>query len=264
MPTRAIVPAVPQYIPLLLPKRLRQLLSAPGFYRASAPWMFWLGLASLLLLSIGAAWGLFFAPPDARQGDSYRIIFVHVPASFVALANYYVMAVAGGMALVWRLRLAALIMHCCAPIGAAMTFLALFTGSVWGLPTWGDWWVWDARVTSMLVLLFLYLGVLGLRRAFDDSALADRACAIMCLAGSVNIVIVYKSVDWWYSLHQPASISLFSAPTIHASMAYPLFVMLAGFYCCYALALLSSARVALLMRDERRRWVLSLLAAARR
>ena len=244
-------------------RRLRVLLSAPGFYRASAPWLFWLGLASVLLLSVGAVWGLFFAPPDARQGDSYRIMFVHVPAAFVALANYYVMAVAGAVALVWRIRLAGVAMRCCASIGASMTFLALFTGAIWGIPTWGDWWVWDARVTSMLVLLFLYTGVLALRRAIDDPTLAERACAVLSLVGSVNIVIVYKSVDWWYSLHQPASISLLSAPTIHPSMAYPLAVMIVGFYCCYAFGLLGAMRVELLVRDGARRWVSAPWAAGR-
>ena len=247
----------------MLNRRLRLLLSAPGFYRASTPWLFWLGLASGLLLATGAVWGLFFAPPDARQGDSYRIMFVHVPAAFVALANYYVMAVAGAMVLVWRVRLAAVAMHCCAAIGVVMTFLALFTGALWGIPTWGDWWVWDARLTSMLILLFLYLGVVALRNSIDDSTLAERACAVLCLVGSVNIVIIYKSVDWWQSLHQPASISLFSAPTIHPSMAYPLFVMIVGFYFCYAFSLLGAMRVELLIRDSARRWVSAPWAAGR-
>jgi len=198
---------------------------------------------------------LAFSPPDFRQGNSYRIIYIHVPVSVVSLAGYYVMAIAGAVSLIWRLKVADIAMRVAAPIGAGLTFLALVTGAIWGKPTWGTWWVWDARITSMVVLLFLYLGVYALYEAYDNKALASKACAILALVGTVNIPIIYKSVDWWYSLHQPASIKFTGGTTIDPSMLYPLLLMIVAVYALYVCLILLGLRAALLESENKTKWV---------
>jgi len=225
------------------------------FYQMTSPWMPYLGQVTGLLLLTGAVWGLAFAPPDFRQGNSYRIIFIHVPAAFVSLAGYYLMATAGAVSLIWKIKVADMVLKSCAGIGAALTFLALVTGSIWGKPTWGTWWVWDARITSMLVLLFLYLGVVALYQAFEDRDVAAKACAVLSLVGTVNIPIIYKSVDWWYSLHQPASIKFTGESSIDSSMLYPLLLMITAFYCLFACAMLMNMRAELLEREAKTGWV---------
>lgn len=225
------------------------------FYEKTNAWMPWLAVISISLLVTGAVWGLAFAPEDFKQGNSYRIIYLHVPASFLALAGYYTMAISGAVGLIWKMKLADMVMKCAAPIGAVLTFLALVTGAVWGKPTWGTWWVWDARITSMLVLLFLYLGVIALQEAFQSQDTANKASAILALVGTVNIPIIYKSVDWWYTLHQPATIKFTAKSTIDPSMLYPLMVMVAGFYVFYALVLLLRTRSEILQRERKTRWV---------
>jgi heme exporter protein C len=210
---------------------------------------------TLLLLLVGSIWGLAFSPPDFRQGNSYRIIYIHVPVSVVSLAGYYVMAIAGAVSLIWRLKVADIAMRVAAPIGAGLTFLALVTGAIWGKPTWGTWWVWDARITSMVVLLFLYLGVYALYEAYDNKALASKACAILALVGTVNIPIIYKSVDWWYSLHQPASIKFTGGTTIDPSMLYPLLLMIVAVYALYVCLILLGLRAALLESESKTKWV---------
>lgn len=225
------------------------------FYEKTNAWMPWLAVISISLLVTGAVWGLAFAPEDFKQGNSYRIIYLHVPASFLALAGYYTMAISGAVGLIWKMKLADMVMKCAAPIGAVLTFLALVTGAIWGKPTWGTWWVWDARITSMLVLLFLYLGVMALQEAFQNQDTANKASAILALVGTVNIPIIYKSVDWWYTLHQPATIKFTSKSTIDPSMLYPLMVMVAGFYVFYALVLLMRTRSEILARERKTRWV---------
>jgi heme exporter protein C len=215
----------------------------------------WLGVATLMLLVTGLVWGLAFAPEDARQGNSFRIIYLHVPAAFLALAGYFLMAAAGAVGLIWKMKLSYMVMKCAAPIGAALTFIALFTGALWGKPTWGSYWVWDARVTSMLILFFLYVGVMALRNAFHSQEAGNKASAVLALVGTVNIPIIYKSVDWWFTLHQPSTIKLTSAPTMHPDMFQPLLVMILGFYCFYALALLLSVRVEILKRERKTAWV---------
>jgi len=210
---------------------------------------------TLLLLAVGTVWGLAFAPPDFRQGNSYRIIYIHVPVSVVSLAGYYVMAIAGAISLIWRLKVADIAMRVAAPIGAGLTFLALVTGAIWGKPTWGTWWVWDARITSMVVLLFLYLGVYALYEAYDNKALGSKACAILALVGTVNIPIIYKSVDWWYSLHQPASIKFTGGTTIDPSMLYPLLLMIVAVYALYVCLILLGLRAALLESESKTKWV---------
>ncbi len=225
------------------------------FYEKSQSWMPWIAVISIAFLLAGATWGLAFAPADFKQGNSYRIIYIHVPAAFLALAGYYVMAISGAVGLIWKMKLADMVMKCAAPIGAALTFIALFTGAVWGKPTWGTWWVWDARITSMLVLFFLYLGVIALQEAYQHQDTANKASAILALVGTVNIPIIYKSVDWWYTLHQPATLKLTSESPIHPSMLYPLLVMIIGFYGFYALALLMRTRQEILEREKKTRWV---------
>lgn len=225
------------------------------FYEKTNAWIPWLAVISISLLVVGAAWGLAFAPEDFKQGNSYRIIYIHVPAAFLALAGYYTMAISGAVGLIWKMKLADMVMKCAAPIGAVLTFIALLTGAIWGKPTWGTWWVWDARITSMLVLFFLYLGVIALQGAYQHQDTANKASAILALVGTVNIPIIYKSVDWWYTLHQPATIKFTSESTIDPSMLYPLTVMVVGFYVFYALVLLMSTRSEILVREKKTRWV---------
>jgi heme exporter protein C len=212
-----------------------------------------------MALCVGLIWGLLFTSPDFRQGNSYRIIYIHVPAAVVALAAYYVMAFAGAVSLIWKMKMADVAMKACAPIGAVLTFIALVTGSIWGKPTWGTWWVWDARITSMLILLFLYLGVLALYEAYDNKAAAGRACAVLSLVGMVNIPIIYKSVDWWYSLHQPASIKFTGESSIDPSMLYPLLLMIACFYGIFICSLLMNMRTEILQREAKTGWVKRLI-----
>ena len=234
--------------------------SPPWFYRFANGAIAWLLPIVLLALIVGCIWGLLIAPPDYRQGNSYRIIFIHVPAAVVALAGYYVMATAGLMSLVWKIKMADTAMRALAPVGAALTFVALVTGSIWGKPTWGAWWVWDARITSMLILLFLYLGVMALAEAFDNKVAAAKACAALSLVGTVNIPIIYKSVDWWYSLHQPASIKFTGESAIDASMLYPLLLMIVAFYGLFALTVLLRMRAELLITYRQSAWLRSELS----
>jgi heme exporter protein C len=229
--------------------------SPPWLYGISGSILRWLLPITLVALAVGLVWGLLFTAPDFRQGNSYRIIYIHVPAAVVALAAYYVMATAGAVSLIWKMKMADIAMKACAPIGAVLTFVALVTGAIWGKPTWGTWWVWDARITSMLILLFLYLGVIALYEAYDNKAAASRACAVLSLVGMVNIPIIYKSVDWWYSLHQPASIKFTGDSTIDTSMLYPLLLMIACFYAIFTCALLMNMRTEILQREAKTGWV---------
>lgn len=229
------------------------------FYQFSGRLLPWFALASVIFLVGGFTWGLAFVPPDFKQGNSFRIIYAHVPASAVAMAAYMMMATAGAIHLVWRMKLAAMLMRSIAPIGAALTFLALLTGAVWGKPTWGTWWVWDARITSVLILFFLYLGVISLSQAFDDFDAAAKACAILSIVGAVNIPIIYWSVEWWYSLHQPASIRFVGESSIHISMLRPLFMSIAGMYSFLGWSVLLFLRAEILQRERNTRWVQNLL-----
>lgn len=229
--------------------------SPPWLYKISGSILRWLLPITVVALAVGLAWGLLFTAPDFRQGNSYRIIYIHVPAAIVALAGYYIMALAGAVSLIWKMKMADIAMKACAPIGASFTFVALLTGAIWGKPTWGTWWVWDARITSMLVLLFLYLGVVALYEAFDNKEAASKACAVLALVGTVNIPIIYKSVDWWYSLHQPASIKLTGGSSIDSSMLYPLFWMIASVYALFACCMMLSMRVEILKSEGKTGWV---------
>ena len=172
------------------------------------PWL--LGL-SLLLLVPGIIYGLGFAPPERYQGDSYRIIYLHVPAASIAMSGYFSMAILGIVVLVWRMKAAEMLIKVIAPLGASFTFVCLVTGAIWGKPTWGTWWVWDARLTSMLILLFLYLGVMALSSAIKNPTAAGRATALLSVVGAINLPIIKYSVEWWNTLHQPASIKMTSS-----------------------------------------------------
>ena len=225
------------------------------FYRISGQWLPWLALLSAVLLVWGCAWGLLFAPEDFRQGNSYRIIYIHVPAAMIAMAGYVFMAVAGAVSLIWRMKLAEVAMKCAAPLGAALTFLALVTGAIWGKPTWGTYWIWDARLTSMLILLFLYFGVIALGNAISNRDSAAKACAVLAIVGAVNIPIIKYSVDFWNTLHQPATFTVTGKAAMSAEMWVPLLLAVLGFYCFFGAVLLMRMRLEVLRREARTGWV---------
>ena len=228
--------------------------SPKWFYGIATRLMPWLLAAGALLLLSGVVWGLAFAPKDYLQGNSYRIIYIHVPAAFLAQSAYIMMAVAAVVTLVWRMKLADVFVKAVAPVGLWLTFLALFTGAVWGKPTWGTWWVWDARLTSMLILLFLYGGVIALGRAISDEKSAARATAVLVLVGVVNIPIIKYSVDWWNTLHQPATFTITEKPAMPPEMWLPLLVMVLAFYGLFTLNLLMRMRLEVLRREHKTRW----------
>ncbi len=233
--------------------------SPKWFYEVTSKWMFWLALITVLLLVTGLVWGLAFAPADYQQGNSYRIIFVHVPVALLAQSCYIAMAIAGAVGLIWKMKLADMAAKVSAPIGASFTFLALLTGAIWGKPTWGTWWVWDARLTSMLLLLFLYFGYMALQAAFDNETTASKASSILALVGLVNIPIIKYSVEWWNTLHQPATLTFTSKPTMAPEMLVPLLISIVGFYCFFTLAFLMRLRAEVLIRENRTQWVKKLV-----
>ena len=236
-------------------KQLWHKLGSPRwFFAMSGSWVTFFGFAALALLCVGTVWGLVIAPPDYQQGNSYRIMYVHVPSAIVAQSVYMLMGSAGVVLLVWRMKLADMVLAACVPFGLSMTALALITGAVWGKPTWGAWWVWDARTVSMLVLLFLYFGLYALRQAIPRAEAAGRACAILAIVGLVNIPIIKYSVEWWLTLHQPSS-QLLSNPTMPGSMYVPLMINILGTYCFFAYVLLSRLQLEILRREERTAWV---------
>ena len=239
---------------------LHRFASPPHFYRLAGVLAPWLGWTCLGLMAGGLYGGLVAAPPDYQQGESYRIIFVHVPSAWLSLFIYVVMAGASAIALVWRIKLAEVVAIESAPIGASFTFLALVTGSLWGKPMWGTYWVWDARLTSELILLFLYFGVIGLNAAIEDRRTASRACGLFAIVGVVNIPIIHYSVEWWNTLHQGPTVTKLDAPSIHVSMLVPLLLMAVSFKLFYATVLLTRARSAVLERERNAGWVRELLA----
>jgi len=229
------------------------------FYRWTQSFLPWLGALALLLLTAGVVWGLAFAPPDYQQGDAFRIIYVHVPAAFLSMSLYAAMAFCSLLLLVWRIKLAGLMIRALAETGACMAFLALVTGSIWGKPMWGTWWVWDARLTSELVLLLLYAAVLASASAFRNRVDGDKIVAILCLVGAIDLPIIHYSVYWWNTLHQGATLSLLEKPKIASPMLYPLLLCLLGFICYSAWLVLHKARNALLLREKKQRWVREVL-----
>lgn len=193
----------------------------------------WIAVCAVLCLASGLYFGLFVAPADYQQGETVRIMYVHVPSAWMAMFVYSSIAIASAMALIWKHPLADLIGKASAPVGAGFTVICLVTGSLWGKPMWGTWWVWDARLTSVLILFFLYLGYIALNNAFDDPVRGAKASAVLALVGAVNLPIIKFSVDWWNTLHQPASVTRLDAPAIHSSMLWPLLLMALGFTLFY-------------------------------
>ncbi|HEY1899798.1 MAG TPA: heme ABC transporter permease CcmC [Steroidobacteraceae bacterium] len=235
--------------------------SPPYIYRLAGrltPWFGW--IAAILLL--GALFdGLVIAPPDYQQGDGFRIMYVHVPAAWLSLMIYTWMAVAAAVGLIWRIKVAHAVAAACAPIGASFTAVALATGMLFGKPMWGTYWVWDPRLTSELLLLFLYLGYMGLRASFDDLQRADRASAVLAIVGVVNVPIVKYSVVWWNSLHQGSSLSLTGKDTIATPMLIPLLVSMLGFTLYFAAILLLRLRGEILRRERSANWIREALSS---
>ena len=228
--------------------------SPKWFYGLSGRMLPWFSVAATVLLVVGVIWGLAFAPPDYQQGNSFRIMYIHVPAAMLAQSCYVLMAVAGVVGLVWKMKIADVAIQCAAPVGAWMTAVALATGAIWGKPTWGSWWVWDARLTSMLILLFLYFGVIALGQAISNRDSAAKACAVLAIVGVINIPIIKFSVEWWSTLHQRSTFTFTSAPQMPAQMWLPLLFTVLGFYCFFAAILLLRMRLEVLKREARSSW----------
>ena len=229
------------------------------FYTLAGRLTPWLAALTAVLLLSGLYFGLFVAPPDYQQGESYRIMFIHVPAAWMSMFVYMLMAGAGAVVLVWNIKLAEMFAANCAPIGASFTFLALVTGSLWGKPMWGAWWAWDARLTSELILFFLYIGYMALQASIDDPRRAARASAILALVGVVNIPVIHFSVQWWNTLHQPASVSRMGAPTIAPIMLVPLLLMALAFTVYFFTVMLMRMRNEILERERHTGWVAEIL-----
>ena len=232
--------------------------SPASFYPLAGRMIPWSAAAAAVLAIVGLVIGLVVAPPDATQGDSYRIIFIHVPAAWMSMFLYVVMAGWSAAALGFNTRLSAMMAQAIAPTGALMTFIALWTGAFWGRPTWGTYWAWDARMTSELILLFLYLGIIALRNAIDDSRRADRACAVLALTGVVNIPIIYFSVYWWNTLHQGATVSLTRAPSMASVMLAGMLIMAFAAWFYAIAAILTRVRTIIVERERGAGWVAAL------
>ncbi|MFT7244638.1 MAG: heme exporter protein C [Candidatus Azotimanducaceae bacterium] len=230
--------------------------SPRSFYEISENYLPWLGGLALATIVLGSVWGLLFVPGDYQQGDTVRIMYMHVPASILAQSSYLMMATAAAIFLIWRIKLADVAVQAMAPIGASITFLALITGSIWGKPMWGTWWVWDARLTSTLVLFFLFVGIMALRGAMENRESAGRATAILAVIGVINLPIIKFSVDWWNTLHQPASFTLSEKPAMPVEMWLPLLVMVIGFYLFFFTVLIMRMQAEVLSREYRSDWVL--------
>lgn len=238
--------------------------SPKTFYPLAGKLLPWFAGISAVLLLVGLYQSLFVAPPDYQQGESVRIMFVHVPAAWMSMFVYVVMAGAGAVGLIWNVKLADMLASSCAPIGASFTLLALATGSLWGKPMWGTWWAWDARITSELILFFLYAGFMALQASIDDPKRAARAAAILALVGAVNIPIIHFSVEWWNTLHQPASVTRLGKPTIHISILIPLLLMALAFKMFFVTIVLMRMRNEILQRERHTTWVAGLIKLAAR
>jgi len=238
-----------------------QLGSPPYFDRFAARWTPWCYVAAVILLGLGLWQGLFVAPADYQQGDSFRILYIHVPAAWMSLFVFGLMAFYSAIALIWRIKLCEILAMACAPIGAAFTLITLATGSIWGKPMWGTWWDWDPRLTTELILLFLYLGVSGLYGAIDDRRAAARAAGLLSIVGVALLPIIRYSVEWWNSLHQGQTISLLGGSKMDSSMLLPLWLMVAATKFWFAGSLLARARADNLRRELGKDWVARLAGA---
>jgi heme exporter protein C len=229
--------------------------SPATFYPLAGKLAPWFGLAAALLTLWGLYLGLLVAPTDFQQGEAYRIIFVHVPAAWMSMFIYIVMAGWAGVGLVFNTRLSSMMANALAPTGAMFTFVALVTGSLWGKPTWGTWWAWDARMTSELILLFLYLGYMALHASIEDTRRADKACAVLALVGAVNVPIIYYSVRWWNTLHQGASVSMTSAPKMASIMLQGMFIMMVAAWMYSIAVVLVRVRRIIREREQQTAWL---------
>lgn len=245
------------FLILLFPmwKFLYQLASPKLFYCWTGRIIPGLALSALFCLGLGLTWGLVFAPADYQQGDAFRIIYIHVPSAFLSMMLYGWMGFLAVLLLVWRIKIAGLLIPVIAQIGACMAFLALVTGSIWGKPMWGTWWVWDARLTSELILLLLYAAILATYQSIKNKEEGDKIVAILTLVGLIDLPIIHYSVYWWNTLHQGATLSVFAKPKIDASMLYPLLISLLGFFLYCLWIILEKARTELLFRERRQSWV---------
>ena len=243
-----------------LPRWFHRFGSAPYVYGLAGRLGPWIGGIAVALIAAGTYGGLVLAPADYLQGDSFRIIYIHVPSAYVSMMAYVILAVAAAIGFIWRLKLAHAVAVSIAPIGASFTFVALATGAIWGKPTWGTFWQWtDPRIMFELLLLFLYLGYMALRAAFEDRDKADRVSAILGVVGVVNVPIIHYSVIWWNSLHQGPTIARLDGPTITLDMLAPLLIMIAGFTFCFAWLLLSRLQGEIVRREYATRWLRELL-----
>jgi heme exporter protein C len=238
-----------------------RLASPPYVYRLATrltPWFAW---SAGIVIVAALYWGLVLAPPDYQQGDGFRIIYVHVPCAWLSLMIYTTMAVACAVGLIWRMKVAHAVAASCAPVGASFTAAALLTGMLWGRPMWGTYWAWDPLLTAELILLFLYLGYIGLRASFDDTQRADRASAVLAIVGVIDVPIVHFSVIWWNSLHQAPSVMRLGKPTIALPMLIPLLMMALGFTLYFFAVLLLRLRGEVLRRERAASWVREVLAS---
>ena len=224
-------------------------------YEFAGKWSPWAAAVSTILFAIGLYLGLVVAPSDYQMGDSYRIIFIHVPTAWMSMFTYVVMATAAACGLIWKMKMGYAVARACAPLGAAFTFCALLTGSLWGKPTWGTYWIWDARLTSELVLLFLYFGIIALDSALEDRQTASQATAVLALVGIVNIPIIHFSVEWWNTLHQGSTVSRLGRPSMDTSMLIPLLVMFVAINFYFVASLLKRVQCELLQSSRRTAWV---------
>jgi len=224
-------------------------------YGFASKWAMPSGLVALGLFVLGLYQGLVVAPPDYQMGDSYRIIFIHVPSAWLSMFSYFVMALSAGIGLIWHIKVADMVARSIAPLGAMFTFCALVTGSLWGKPTWGTYWVWDARLTSELILLFLFIGYMALSSAIEDRRTASRASAVLALIGVINLPIIHFSVEWWNTLHQGSTITKLGRPSIDTRMLIPLLIMFFAFNFYFLSAMLNRLRCELLDQERRTQWV---------
>jgi heme exporter protein C len=238
---------------------MKKLVTPAFFYQQAQRAVPLVALGMLLFFCYGLYAGLFLAPIDYQQKQAVKLIYIHVPSALLSLTIYTIIGVSSTVYLIWKIKIADVIAKVSAPIGASVTVLALISGSLWGKPMWGTWWVWDARLTSELILLFLYLGYIGLRSAIRDQTVAATACGILAVVGLIDIPIIHFSVEWWNTLHQGASLSKFSKPSIAPAMLYPLLSMLLAFYLFYVLLVCIKASNEILWRERNAEWVKNIL-----
>jgi heme exporter protein C len=237
-----------------------KLASPPHFYRIAGILTPWFGWPAAILILAALYGGLVLAPPDYQQGEGFRMVYVHAPSAWMSMFIYATMAIASAIALIWRMKLAHAVAAAAAPVGAWFTFAALATGSLWGKPMWGTWWVWDARLTSELILLFLYLGFMALRSSIEDPQRADRASAVLAVVGVINLPIIHYSVYWWNTLHQGATITKIGKPSITMDMLWPLLTMIVGFMLYFGAVLMVRLRAEVIRRERNAAWLREELA----